>query len=127
MKKPIRIKDYDNIMKIINFYRDQNMDELVMSRGMFKRWQKDNKVLKAYIKKIQSIDKLDGNLKNNIMDIRHIIPPWLVYLNLNSKEDIINTEYYKTFLVFANTLSDMEKTVYKNWYNIPKEWEIAFY
>lgn len=121
MAKLERIKNYQDIYDIAKKRFGTVINEDTMEKSELKQWLKEKKLLEKYRLQITKIDAKEGGLKENIVDFRHILPPWLTYPELK-KEQILKTEYCKVYSVFIRRLSDMEKSVYRNIYETPEEW-----
>lgn len=122
MAKLERIKNYQEIYDIAKSRFGTAIHEEAMEKAELKAWLKEKKILEKYRVQITKINVRDGGLKENIVDFRHILPPWLAYPELE-KEQILKTDYCKCYSVFIRKLSDMEKSVYENTYEIPENWK----
>lgn len=122
MGKLERVKNYQEVHDIAKSRYKTVIKEDAMEKTALKMWLKDKKTLEKYRNLILKVNSREGELKENLVDFRHVLPPWLVYPELQ-KEPILKTEYCKMYAVFIRTLSDMERSVYEQVYEMPEEWQ----
>lgn len=120
--KPEIIKNYDEIMTIVKSYDlGQEVDLKSVDKETAKNVIRDRKILEKYRKTIKKISKKDGELKENLMDIKYMLPPWLAYPEKKPTE-IAMTEYNGIYKLFKFTLNNMERSAYEQKYPMPKNW-----
>lgn len=121
MGKPERIKNFQEVYDIAKNRYGTVINEDAMEKRELKEWLKEKKILDKYRIQIIKINSREGGLKENIVDFRWVLPPWLAYPELR-KEPILKTEYCKVYSIFIRTLSNMERPVYERFYEAPEEW-----
>lgn len=150
MKRYITFKDYEEIIKIGKLWLERCNDEELpdgtiyhhlplidesgdpldirnysMDNKFRKDFHKDEKTLEKYIKQVEAADKKAIVINYEIMDIRQILPPWIVYPHYPA-QNVYLTQYYSIFDDFVSRMTKMELSVYRNLYPTPKYIEQIF-
>ena len=117
----VKIKNLDLVKEVSKRYSEKNLDKIKAVPYLYKLWKSEEKILIKYRKTIEKADKKEGDLKDVVMDFRWILPPWMVY-PMQSKQEILKTDYCRIYGVFIRTLTNDEKKVYQQLYLAPDEW-----
>lgn len=136
-------KNYGDILKIGKYWTDRCHDDTLPDGRIFhhlplyddtkdptdfknifindsyrKEFTKDMKLLEKYIKQVESVDKKAFTLNSEIMDMRQILPPWIVYPYYPA-DKLILTNYFSIFKDFVGRMTKMELSAYKKLYPVP--------
>ncbi len=150
MKRYITFKDFEEVQRIGKFWLDKCNDDEYEDGSVYhhlplvdvmgdplepknfhmdekykKLFRKDLKTLEKYIKQVEAADKKAIVINYELMDLRQILPPWLVYPHYPSK-NVFLTSYYTLFDDFVARMTKMELSVYKNTYPTPRYIEQIF-
>lgn len=150
MKRYITFKDYEEVLRIGKFWLDKCNDEEMEDGTVYhhlplvdlagdpldinnffmddkyrKNFKKDAKTLEKYIKQVEAADKKAIVINYELLDIRQILPPWIVYPHYPAR-DVHFTSYFTLFDDFIARMSKMELSVYKGNYPTPKYIEQIF-
>lgn len=150
MKRYITFKDYEEVLRIGKFWLEKCNDEEMTDGSIYhhlplvdimgdplepknfymddkfrKEFRKQMKILEKYIKQVEAADKKAIVINYEIMDIRQILPPWIVYPHYPA-QNVFLTSYYTLFDDFVARMTKMELSVYKNLYPTPPYIEQIF-
>ncbi len=150
MKRYIVFKDYEEVLRIGKFWLEKCSDDFYDDGSIFhhlplkdifgdpldpknfymddkyiKEFRKSMKTLEKYIKQVEAADKKAIVINYEIMDIRQILPPWIVYPHYPA-QNVYLTQYYSIFDDFVSRMTKMELSVYRNLYPTPKYIEQIF-
>ncbi|MBO4703048.1 MAG: hypothetical protein J5625_10370 [Lachnospiraceae bacterium] len=150
MKRYITFKDYEEVLRIGKFWLDKCSDDYYDDGTLFhhlplkdilgdpldpknfymddkykKEFHKSMKVLEKYVKQVEAADKKAIVINYEIMDIRQILPPWIVYPHYPA-QNVYLTPYYSLFDDFVSRMTKMELSVYRKLYPTPKYIESIF-
>ena len=128
MKRYITFKDYEEVLRIGKFWLDKCNDEEMEDGTVYHHLplvEKDAKTLEKYIKQVEAADKKAIVINYELLDIRQILPPWIVYPHYPAR-DVHFTSYFTLFDDFIARMSKMELSVYKGNYPTPKYIEQIF-
>lgn len=117
----VKIKNIDQVKEVAKRYSNRNLEKITSNPFLNKIWKSDEKILIKYRKIIEKADKKEGDLRDIVLDFRWVLPPWMVY-PMQSKQDILKTDYCRIYSVFIRTLTNDEKKVYQQLYLAPDEW-----
>lgn len=117
MKKLEKIKNFNEIYDLSrSIYNNKDTME------KDKYYNKNLKIIEKYRSLILKISNREGLLKENMMDFRHVLPPWYAY-PVTNKAEVVQTEYYKVYINHMRSLSPTERNIYENMYVQPEDWK----
>ncbi len=150
MKRYITFKDYDEILKIGKLWLERCNNEVMADGTIFhhlplidaygdpleiknysmdnkfrKDFTKDMKAIEKYIKQVEAADRKAIVINYEIMDMRQILPPWIVYPHYPA-QNVYLTSYFTLFKEFTNRMTTMELSAYKKVYPTPEYIEQYF-
>lgn len=150
MKRYITFKDYESICKIGKLWLERCNDVYLEDGSIYhhlplidpmgdpleiknfsmdnkfrKEFLKDMKIIEKYIKQVEAADKKAIVINYELMDLRQILPPWIVYPHY-PVNNVYLTEYFTLFRDFTARMTPMELSVYKNLYPTPAYIETVF-
>ena len=83
------------------------------------------KTLDKYIKQVEAADKKAIVINYEMLDLRQILPPWIVYPHYPAN-NVYLTEYFTLFRDYVARMTNMELRVYKNLYPVPEYIGVLF-
>lgn len=141
--KYIKFKDYQDVLKIGLFWMEKCVNEerndgtfyhhlplynetgnpldesnIFINNAYKKEFKSSMKAIAKYRKEVESADKKCLTLNSGIMDMRQILPSWIVY-PYHPADSVIMTDYHTIFREFIKRMTDMEKSVYRKLYPVP--------
>lgn len=150
MKRYITFKDYEEVLRIGKFWLENCNNELCedgtyyhhlplidslgdpldiknfsMDSKFRKNFTKDLKTIDKYIKQVEAADKKAIVINYELMDLRQVLPPWIVYPHYPA-QNVLLTSYFTLFDDFTARMTKMELSVYKNAYPVPAYIEQIF-
>jgi len=102
-----------------------DISNLAIGDSEKRQFRKDMKAIEKYVKQVEAADKKAIVLNYEIMDMRQILPPWIVYPHYPANS-VYLTGYFTIFKNFTAHMTNMEISVYKNLYPVPKYIEQLF-
>ena len=150
MKRYITFKDYEEVLRIGKFWLDKCSDDYYDDGTLFhhlplkdilgdpldpknfymddkykKEFHKSMKTLEKYVKQVEAADKKAIVINYEIMDIRQILPPWIVFPHYPAN-NVFMTPYFSFFMDYTARMTAMELSVYRNMYPVPQYIEQVF-
>lgn len=150
MKRYITFKDYEEILKIGKYWLENCTDEALPDGTIYhhlplidpnadpldeknysmdskykKQFHKDEKALEKYLKQVEAADKKAIVINYELMDLRQILPPWIVFPHYPAN-NVFMTPYFSFFMDYTARMTPMELSVYRNMYPVPQYIEQVF-